>query len=791
MGSLADFCVAFLLIGSMDLIVTTANPNSRRTIELERGPHGVVWVVQLSDLHFSVHHPKRALSFRKLVGKTLAMINPAMVLITGDLTDGKSKDHLTMRLDENEWREYHDTMKDTIAKSGLPEDIFYDLCGNHDKFGVPLPNGRFDFFSQYSISAYLNRTGNVKSITLLNNGWKHLFVGFDSSMTIGLRGPTNLFGHPTDKLISELDVELGQWDMQLSEPVTKIAFGHFPLSFTAATETGKRLEDLFAKHSIAAYLCGHLHTKFGRNLQRHHVQLPPNSKTFQQYFQFNAHDMAIGNNKKQFCSLGNSSIKEFWEWEMGDWRESRIMRIIAIDEGHASFVDVDYKMMSWPLDNTSIAIPTIIVPTFPLDSRMMQRMSSSVAQECRFNNLSFRGSIRALVFSANSIISVKAKLYDSISGKLDLAMEMKMMKHSDTIERGDLYIANWDWKMFMDPSPNRYWLQIEAVEDSGKHAYSQIRPFSVNLKAAPLKWTWQEFWVMGCHWDSLYQPLLWFIFVFLLALLLVPKLLIFYVGNENQFNRWASNILNCKGFGNFLFKIPSWVMLEASRNRPIWWSQLLHLVYLIFFPWFHGQVLVEDFRNGYMSHKGWTVMLPEFMIPQSVIGVPDVLVIVLPHLYLVVFPLLCVVSSLAAEKVVCQMHYLLKSEKKEAKVLVKRTVDTRTSEDSATLNSQLNDAILPSPDLDNVNINRLSTLSSKHCAKACTASCIHCNRWIRKALLGVCFLILWSHWKQSKALVCAYGAKAVLYSPGFVWPVPLLLALAVWKTKNLNYISNA
>ena len=174
-------------------------------------------------------------------------------------------------------------------------------------------------------------------------------------------------------------------------------------------------------------------------------------------------------------------------------------------------------MMSWPLDNTSITIPTIIVPTFPLDSRMMQRMSSVVAQECRFNNLSIHGSIRALVFSENSIISVKAELYDSISGKLDLAMEMKMMKHPDSIERGDLYIANWDWKMFMDSSPNRYWLQIEAVEDSGKHAYSQIRPFPVNLKAAPLKWTWQEFWVMGCHWGSLYQPLLWFIFVFFFA----------------------------------------------------------------------------------------------------------------------------------------------------------------------------------------------------------------------------------------------------------------------------------
>lgn len=50
------------------------------------GPDSVVWVVQLSDLHFSVHHPNRALDFAKLVGPALSVINPSLVLITGDLT---------------------------------------------------------------------------------------------------------------------------------------------------------------------------------------------------------------------------------------------------------------------------------------------------------------------------------------------------------------------------------------------------------------------------------------------------------------------------------------------------------------------------------------------------------------------------------------------------------------------------------------------------------------------------------------------------------------------------------
>eukprot|EP01018_Ginkgo_biloba_P015532 Gb_16139 [translate_table: standard] len=693
---------------------------------------------------------------------------------------------LTMRQDEEEWIEYRETMKDTIAKGGLPEDTFYDLRGNHDKFGVPLANSHFDFFSQYSISSVLNRTGNVQSITLLNNGWKHLFVGLDTTIAIGLRGPTNLFGHATDKILSELDAELSQWDSQSLETMTKIVFGHFPLSFSTATETGKHLEDLFAKHAISAYLCGHLHTKFGRNLKRHHTQLPHCSKTFQHYFQLNAHDMAISCYKKQNCGLDKSSIKEFWEWEMGDWRKSRIMRVIAIDEGHASFVDFDYKMLSLPYDNESVALPTIIVPTFPLDSRTMQRISTSVTHDCRSSNLSYSESIRALVFSASPITSVKAKIYDIAAGNFDLIMELELRKHSNTMDRGDFYAANWNSQIFMDPSPNRYWLQIEAVEDSGKRTYSQIRPFSVEWKAAPLIWTWKEFLVMGCRWDSLYQPLLWFIFVFLLLLLLVPKLIFFYTGNRNQFSRWTLIILNCKSLSNFLFKIPLWTLIEASRVPSIWWGQLLHLVYLIFFPWFYGQVLAEGSRTGYMSHKGWTIMLPELAHQQSGVGIPDAIVIVLPHLYLVVFPLLLVVSALASERVACQMHYLLQSEKKELKVSFERTADPRNSEGQGTLDWQINDPISLSPELNNVNFNRLLTLSDEHCAEGCTASCMHCGRWIRKALLGVCLVILWRHWKQSEALIGAYGAKAVLASPGFVWPVPVLLAIAIFKTKGLR-----
>ncbi|XP_020977584.1 putative metallophosphoesterase At3g03305 isoform X3 [Arachis ipaensis] len=68
---------------------TTAGNGSKteeRVIQTKGVYDSVLWVVQFSDLHFSVHHPDRAIDFHDLVGPALSFINPSLVLITGDLT---------------------------------------------------------------------------------------------------------------------------------------------------------------------------------------------------------------------------------------------------------------------------------------------------------------------------------------------------------------------------------------------------------------------------------------------------------------------------------------------------------------------------------------------------------------------------------------------------------------------------------------------------------------------------------------------------------------------------------
>lgn len=46
----------------------------------------LVWFIQLSDLHISKHYPERAADLKAKVATALSIVQPSVVLITGDLT---------------------------------------------------------------------------------------------------------------------------------------------------------------------------------------------------------------------------------------------------------------------------------------------------------------------------------------------------------------------------------------------------------------------------------------------------------------------------------------------------------------------------------------------------------------------------------------------------------------------------------------------------------------------------------------------------------------------------------
>ncbi|KAK6136373.1 hypothetical protein DH2020_029863 [Rehmannia glutinosa] len=535
-------------------------------------------------------------------------------------------------------------------------------------------------------------------------------------MSSGLRGPTNLFGHPTDELLADINSELSQWDSQPSQPITKISFGHFPVSFSAASESGKTLQDIFTTHSVSAYLCGHLHTKFGKNLKRYH-----HSK---QLFQWNGHRTPSDNASN--CSNIATRICEFWELEMGDWRKSRAMRILAIDNGHISFVDINF---------TSGAKKTIILPTFPLDSRFTSASSQ---------NYSSYGVIRALVFSASPILSVLAKIYDSSSGNLIVVFESEMTKLSKS--RGDLYVAPWNIQAFEDPSPERYLLQIVATDIMNRSTFTELRPFSINGIPAKVPWSWKEFFVMGCQWDSLYYPILWGFYGIVLSFSLIPKVLLFCSRKQYTYKEFKAN----KSFKNGL----SWIFMELYNVPLAWLCMNVYLFYLVLCPWFYGEVFTRGEKRAYMTYRGW-----ESEVNNSgkieFLGSPDVMVVVLPHLFFVVLPTVVIIIALAAESGIYRDYCLSRSSKK------RDDYDGRNKE-SASTNDRVNGT---------------------------SGNILH-KRWLRKFFLVVSLAIFWKHFKNCIALMKAYEMNPIVHFPVYGFAIPLLLAYTIWKTrKNLNGIS--
>ncbi|KAL6840328.1 hypothetical protein ACP4OV_030138 [Aristida adscensionis] len=733
-----ETCGKRLLPLLLALVAAAATPSAaagdqREVVEVSGAPDGVVWVVQLSDLHFSVHHPERAYDFRRYVGPALAMVNPALVLITGDLTDGKSKDLLTMKQNEVEWIEYKSTINDIIESSHLPKRIFYDLRGNHDSFGVPVCGGDHDFYQKYSINAQLRRQGRVQTITLENSGRKHLFVGFDTTMEIGLRGPTNVFGHPTDKQLIELDQALSQWDSGFDKsPVTKIAFGHFPMSFSASTESGKSMKDVFLKHSLAAYLCGHLHTRFGKNLKRYYHRTVQKPSLSEHFFQYNMHQTTTIQSNKENCSEEAAHIDEFWEWEMGDWRKSRSMRILAIDDGYVSYTDIDFRLGSRSI---------IILPTFPLDSRFMQRASAFRDFECQIMGPSTFDTVRALVFSKHEIVTVSAKIYDSRPGTLEAVFDSEMKRVNSNETRGDLYLVPWNWRAFEDPSPNRYWLQIEVMDVTGGTSVSQLRPFSVNGLTKRVGWTWKEFFVMGCQWASIYHPALWCIFSLIFSLLVVPRVLAVVFKDLFAYKYISPNGSQWM-FLKYLVGGFIWLFVELSRVALVWFLLLVYIICLLICPWLFGHPITEDGSVTYMTYKGWSIKTSSSAKGVFQAGTPDVMVIVLPHLCFVVLPTIMILAAMAAERTAYREHYLSQSGKKK---------DDRYQKSRRQMEHER----------------------------------FWSGRWIRKFLCLLCLVVLWKHWKHCRALVKAYAMNPFLHSPVHVFFIPALMVVAMYKTSSI------
>jgi len=108
------------------------------------------------------------------------MLSPEKVIVTGDLTDAKSRFKLSSMQFESEWSEYRNALKD----AGILDikEFWLDQRGNHDCFDV----GSFNHPSnQYRVFSSLKTEGYV--FHLKKDYGTYSFLGIDGCPKYGTR----------------------------------------------------------------------------------------------------------------------------------------------------------------------------------------------------------------------------------------------------------------------------------------------------------------------------------------------------------------------------------------------------------------------------------------------------------------------------------------------------------------------------------------------------------------------------------------------------------------------------
>uniref|UniRef100_A0ACD5X003 Uncharacterized protein n=1 Tax=Avena sativa TaxID=4498 RepID=A0ACD5X003_AVESA len=672
----------------------------------------VAWVVQVSDLHISAYHPDRADDLVRLLGPALRAIRPHLLIVSGDITDAKNRKKTTSRQDEDEWITYKKAIDAIVEKGGIDKRRIFDIRGNHDTYGVPYRGSKLDFFSTYSVSSQLDRLSTINSI-LLQGDRNYLFLGIDDTMSVGIRYPSNLFGNPTDKRIEAVNSELQYWTSHSNVPITKVVFGHFPMSFTSSSEGGQRYENVFARQSIAAYLCGHLHAKVSKQLWRYH----------------------------QMKTEERSS--SFWEWELGDWKESRLMRILAIDRGTVSFVDHELKQ----------AFETSILITYPTDSRNMNIL------ELESNQRSLRNDINVLVFSEELALNVSARVFDS-HNEFKIVEEIPLQHVSSSSSYKPLFHAKWNAENYRSASPTRYWLQVFVLDSHGKKALSERRPFSVEGKIAISQRPWFNRLMLEVEWEGMYKVLLWSNFAFTLFLLFFPKMLYHAFKRSPSYQRWALSILASPVQQRNVCFCLVWFLMEGSSSKLFWFSLTLYVIWIAQMPWFCGHATSENGEIGQMYLSGWSMPSSGVSRTNFKPSNPDVMVITLPFMYLVVLPVVVLAYGLYAERSAAYLRH-----HSRAQTSVNRA-DT-TGESASFVSAS------PSP-------GPLMKLSHKNKFKLMLIK--FCGVWTRRIILFACLITAMIHLKLSSMLMSAYGSTPVVLSPPLTWMPLLLLSVAAYCT---------
>jgi MYXO-CTERM domain-containing protein len=208
---------------------------------------GIFWFMQVSDLHLGTN-PSLVDDY-SLVNVPWALrtarqvIDPAFIVVTGDLVDGSVTTFPGSGQDQAEW----DTYADLYTAAGMTSSFYFDLVGNHDEYSDSCP----------SLDWYVGNSLQGRSKGAAHFSWRHTTVlgdyFFYALNTTGDCVPLFSAGDGVI-LASEHEALAAALEADTTAQL-RFVFGHHQL--TAPLNSAGVIETL-AEHSTF-YLHGHIH----------------------------------------------------------------------------------------------------------------------------------------------------------------------------------------------------------------------------------------------------------------------------------------------------------------------------------------------------------------------------------------------------------------------------------------------------------------------------------------------------------------------------------------------------
>ncbi|XP_025424702.1 transmembrane protein 62-like isoform X2 [Sipha flava] len=465
----------------------------------------LIWFLQISDLHLSIFHDwQRVTELKEFCDLTLDTIKPAAVLASGDLTDAKKRDGIGSTQYEGEWLAYHDVL--TSGKVS-EKTKWLDVRGNHDSFDVNNLDSPNNFYRKYSEQGKSYPRSYKYKVTN-HAGMSLNFIAVDACLDPGPKRPFNFIGNLDEDEINSLNLLANN----TNGPI--IWFGHYPTSCIYTTGSKSIRSIIGENHMSVAYLCGHLHT--------------------------------LGGLVPQMYTIQNEG---FVELELADWKDERMFRLLAFDQGSFTFIDVRHGQ--WP-------IILVTNPKIPwLTIRDME------TEEDKKKNLKF---IRILAFSVDPIKHVLVQINKEYK-----------WKNCSKVEGSPLFITEWDSN---DYSSGLHVINVKVEDIQGRiHIVSQ--PFSLDNSKPTFK--------MFSQWPlSVYFPdLLLLMFVIASLVNLLPLIIYRFVCKCTKYK------INYNAKLSLISRYSRKMILLSNVNR-LFYPLLLFYIYLCLGPWAVGELVTDS-----------------------------------------------------------------------------------------------------------------------------------------------------------------------------------------------------